>query len=330
MIESTTIWLEDAKKTASAGRSLVGTLYTFPVDVLLYGELGAGKTTFLQGFAEGLGIEQHIASPTYALEQRYLTTKGIPFFHIDLYRLGAQEAAALLHGSEEHQGIRAIEWADRALEISNATSIRIHLQEKDEGRSCTVSFQDIPLPTHDRVLQWRKEVRLPGHIVAHCDAVADFSGLLAEELLSRGVLLRPLALRRAAELHDLLRFIDFKPGGGLAGVEDSPEDVAVFAAWKKRYDGKHHEEACATFLREQGYEALADIVLPHGLQLPAPERSTIEQKILFYADKRVRIDEVVTLDERFADFEKRYGKRSDSETWYREAKKVEEELFRNG
>lgn len=328
MIDATTIWLKDAKKAASAGNSLARTLYTFPVNVLLSGELGAGKTTFLQGFAEGLGVKQRIASPTYALEQRYRTGKGIPFIHIDLYRLSAPEAAPLLHASEEHPGIRAIEWADRAPEISEGVaSIHIHLEEKDEGRSCMVSFQDVLLPSHDQVLQWRAEVRLPKHIVRHCDAVADFSGKLADELLARGILLRPLALQRAAELHDLLRFIDFRPGGSPKDSEpDSEEDLRMFEAWKERFAGLHHEEACAAFLREQGYSALADIIAVHGLHLPSPDRSTIEQKILFYADKRVRIDEVVTLDERFADFEKRYGKRSDSAAWYKEAKNVEEEL----
>ena len=53
MSDSCSIWLENEQKTTSTGRSLAGTLYSLPLTVLLTGELGAGKTTFLKGFAEG-------------------------------------------------------------------------------------------------------------------------------------------------------------------------------------------------------------------------------------------------------------------------------------
>jgi len=82
--------------------------------IALHGELGAGKTCFIQGYAAALGIDEPITSPTYTLIGEY--EGRLPLHHIDLYRLsGPDEALGL--GLEEYfdaNGITAIEWAERA------------------------------------------------------------------------------------------------------------------------------------------------------------------------------------------------------------------------
>jgi len=196
------------------------------------------------------------------------------------------------------------------------------------GRLLTISFHDIPLPSRKDILHWRREVKLPKHIAQHCDAVGQFAKKLTIAMLERGVICRPLTLQKAGELHDLFRFLDFRIGGW--GGKDSPENKKCWARWRRMFPELRHEAACAQFLSQRGYDALARIVEVHGLTLPSPHRTTIEQKILFYADKRVRIDECVSLDERFHDFQKRYGKgiaSKEHRIWYNEAKRVERELF---
>ena len=83
----------------------------------LHGNLGAGKTCFIQGLAVALGIHEPITSPTYTLIGEY--EGGVKLVHIDLYRLSnALEAMGI--GLEEYfqePSIKAIEWAERAEEL---------------------------------------------------------------------------------------------------------------------------------------------------------------------------------------------------------------------
>ena len=61
--------------------SLPGTVYT------LTGDLGVGKTVFTQGFAKGLGVTEHVNSPTFTIVQEYEEGR-LPFYHFDVYRIG--------------------------------------------------------------------------------------------------------------------------------------------------------------------------------------------------------------------------------------------------
>ncbi len=334
MINLLQLRLADAKKTHLCGYSLASSLYTQPLDIYLNGPVGAGKTTFIQGLAKGLNIQGPVLSPTYALEQRYSTGIRGEFLHLDLYRLKPGKEAEILAASDDHTGIRCIEWANKMTEVQDSRArITIDLQEDGDGRLCVIGFDDISLPARKEIEQWRTDVQLPTHIAAHCDAVAAFASRLGEVLTGQGIVVRLDALKTAGELHDLFRFIDFRVGGGPAADTYGSEVVAVWQKWKKHYDGLKHEPACAAFLRERGFDALATIIEVHGLSLPSPERTTIEQQLLFYADKRVMIDKVVTVEERFEDFHKRYGSglaSDQSRIWRDEALRVEQLLFPEG
>jgi tRNA threonylcarbamoyladenosine biosynthesis protein TsaE len=111
-----TIFLADAEATRSLGLSLGQSLPAGSV-ILLEGDLGAGKTTLVQGIGEGLGITDSIVSPTFTLINEYLEGR-LPLYHLDLYRLEPEEVTALnvesyWEGVEFELGIVAIEWAER-------------------------------------------------------------------------------------------------------------------------------------------------------------------------------------------------------------------------
>lgn len=117
---------ENADQTYEFGKKIASKLKGATI-LALIGELGAGKTTLIQGLAEGLGITQRVISPTFILLRKYdipktKKTSINTFYHIDLYRLeGDVENQVLDLGVNEFwnekTSIVVIEWADKAKSI---------------------------------------------------------------------------------------------------------------------------------------------------------------------------------------------------------------------
>ena len=121
------------------GRKAVpGTVYT------LTGDLGMGKTVFTQGFAKGLGVTEHVNSPTFTIVQEYEDGR-LPFYHFDVYRIGDIEEMDEI-GYEDYfygDGVCLIEWANLIEEIlpEEYTEIRIEkdLEKGFDYRKITVT-----------------------------------------------------------------------------------------------------------------------------------------------------------------------------------------------
>ena len=103
----------------------------------LEGDLGAGKTTFLQGFAKGLGIKEHILSPTFVIFKKFKIQNSLfnLFYHIDCYRLKDSKDLLSL-GFEEFssnpKNIIAIEWSEIIKDVLPKDKISIHFEFKNE------------------------------------------------------------------------------------------------------------------------------------------------------------------------------------------------------
>jgi tRNA threonylcarbamoyladenosine biosynthesis protein TsaE len=115
-----------AGETREVGEAIASTLG--PGDtVILTGELGAGKTTFVQGVARGLGIEEQVSSPTFTLVKEY---RGIlDLAHVDVYRLERVQDVVDL-GLEElagGRGVCLVEWGDAIEELLPEDRLRVEL-----------------------------------------------------------------------------------------------------------------------------------------------------------------------------------------------------------
>jgi tRNA threonylcarbamoyladenosine biosynthesis protein TsaE len=133
-------WLRLPSRTEDETRTLAARLasVTEPGDVIaLVGELGAGKTRFVQGLAAGLGVppDTPITSPTFTLLAIYRRGR-LPLYHLDLYRLAGEADLARL-GAEEYlwgDGVSAVEWAERAPAMMPEHALWVHLEFAAPGR----------------------------------------------------------------------------------------------------------------------------------------------------------------------------------------------------
>jgi tRNA threonylcarbamoyladenosine biosynthesis protein TsaE len=108
--------------------------------IMLTGELGAGKTTFTQGIAKGLGIERSVTSPTFVTVKPYLLVGGGEFFHVDLYRVDDPDYLYDQGILEELErgAIVVVEWAERARLLDEYERLLVSIRLEGEGRCMEV------------------------------------------------------------------------------------------------------------------------------------------------------------------------------------------------
>lgn len=121
------------EETIQLGKSLGSSLIPGDI-VLLFGDLGAGKTRLTQGICNGLGLgeDSYIRSPTFTLINEY--PGKLPIYHIDLYRIDSQEEIYSL-GLEEilfNQGVTIIEWSEKLYAKKNSENLIYNIQDRIE------------------------------------------------------------------------------------------------------------------------------------------------------------------------------------------------------
>lgn len=126
--------LVDVEATLNVGRE-IGALLRPGDKLALSGTLGAGKTTLARGILEGLGYEQEVPSPTFAIVQQYEPPETrIPVAHVDLYRIEDSEEIPEL-GLEDAliDGAMIVEWPDRMPDAFWNDALRIALEITEDG-----------------------------------------------------------------------------------------------------------------------------------------------------------------------------------------------------
>jgi tRNA threonylcarbamoyladenosine biosynthesis protein TsaE len=118
---------------------------------LLEGPFGAGKTTFVQGLADGLGVKSPVSSPSFVIETQHQDGR-LRLYHVDLYRVEHTEPE-LRESLEEHlygDGVSAVEWAERLPPALRDRSIVLRLSEQGEGRQVEITTCDVRIVTAAR------------------------------------------------------------------------------------------------------------------------------------------------------------------------------------
>ena len=105
--------------------------------IALYGNLGSGKTTFIQGLAEGLGIKKRVLSPTFVFIREYDLSSKRKFYHVDLYRLDSERNAETIGLSDifaDKSAITAIEWPEKIEKLLTTNTIKINFSTVGENK----------------------------------------------------------------------------------------------------------------------------------------------------------------------------------------------------
>ena len=124
-------------ETFRAGRELAQSL-RLPAHILLYGDLGAGKTAFARGLAAGFGLQdpEEVTSPTFTLINEYREYRGrVKIYHIDLYRIetGRLEGLGLDEIFDDPNAVVIVEWAERLGDFQTPGAVRVFLEYVEEG-----------------------------------------------------------------------------------------------------------------------------------------------------------------------------------------------------
>lgn len=132
--------LPDPQATGSLARELAAAL---PMDaggwaILLQGELGTGKSTFARAMLHALGHSGTVPSPTYTLVEPYVLPK-YSVYHIDLYRIASADDVEYLGWSDLQDGLKLVEWPERAPQLDDEADIRIVLRYDGAGRTADMT-----------------------------------------------------------------------------------------------------------------------------------------------------------------------------------------------
>ena len=153
------------------------------------------------------------------------------------------------------------------------------------------------IPSREKCLDILNKNKTPSNVILHCETVCRVAEEIADKLIAKGINVNKNLVTAAALLHDIER------------------------------EKENQIEEGAKLIKSLGFPEVANIIKKHSLykvEDPIRQPQTYEEKIVFYADKRVKGNEIVSLEERFTDLKKRYNVDLTKEIEF--SRKIEEEL----
>lgn len=281
-------------QTEKLGEKLLPFLKKYRI-ITLTGDLGSGKTTLAKSLGKALGVKKHLTSPTFTFVNRYPLPHNKSLLHWDFYRLTSPlETEPLGFYEELHnpQHYHLIEWPEIITKYLPLPYLHIHCQDQAKNKLYTWEIKNLKTPTLTETKALWNKWQVPENIRRHMQQVTRVALKIARAKKQNGTKLNLKLIRSAGLLHDLFRVIDFR------------EPTALTLKLRKLFPDTKHESACAEYLKKLNYPEIAQIILEHKFETiidPTSLPFTTEGKILYYADKRVKHDEIVSLKERLTD-----------------------------
>lgn len=140
------IYTNSEEETRREARRLAKTLRPGTI-VLLYGGLGSGKTTFVKGLAEGMGVagKEDVTSPTFVLMHIY--QGKVPLYHFDLYRLESDKELEAIGFDEflsDAGAVCCVEWPERAASFFTGNELEVRLEILEKNRRLLILGKEQP------------------------------------------------------------------------------------------------------------------------------------------------------------------------------------------
>jgi len=134
-----TITIGQLSELPDAAKSFIAKMNQHSV-FAFYGEMGAGKTTFIKEICRQLGVDENITSPSFALVNEYISNDGEAIYHFDCYRLKNIEEAFDI-GAEEYfysGNLCFIEWPERIEDLLPAETVEVYITVNNNKRTVTL------------------------------------------------------------------------------------------------------------------------------------------------------------------------------------------------
>ncbi|MBR9676393.1 HDIG domain-containing protein [Candidatus Woesearchaeota archaeon] len=183
------------------------------------------------------------------------------------------------------------------------------------------------LPSIKECYSLMDEYKLPINVRNHCEAATKAAVFIARKLIGKGEKIDLELLRKAALLHDIakpIEFRDYTPKRENNHYKATSDEIKKWEELREEYKGLDHETAAKKILKD--YPVLGELISHHRYDnLIKGLVDTWEKKILYYVDKIVMLDKIVTLQERVEDGHKRYNDVFEANPEY--IKKIDKLIF---
>jgi tRNA threonylcarbamoyladenosine biosynthesis protein TsaE len=299
-----------------------------------------GKTTFLKGFAEGLGIKDPVASPTFALVAEYempTNKAGLHVFsHMDIFRVDGDSVLALPEINEKLDDpgvVLALEWADKFPHEAlpeRRIELKFYKGRDESSREVELNFIDPGIPDDTTIREILEECQTPIHIRKHIATVTKVSTHFGQKIADKGYPIDIKLVRSASLLHDAMRLCNFPRLEKDHFAEDiTPEKWSKWEEQIQKYGNQSHSKVIADMLREKDYNTAADVIEQHGtMAILNDDPLVLEEKCLYLADRYSLHDQIASLEERLENsLNRNWGnKEVDKDELRHRVLKLEEEM----